>query len=178
MTIFTNNITFTDTSPNKPISTLGKDLISSTTGSAARTAINAQEQFTYGTWVPAYSMSTSGSVTTEASTGEYLLIPPDYVYVIFAISSKALNSPVGSVRITLPFPGITGTPVTFRAQSWGSTVTYLQGTVASNSTIREFISLQKNTPGQAAVNVSSTDLATGTNVNFLQGAVLYRRFFE
>jgi hypothetical protein len=39
MTIFTNNITFTDTSPNKPVSSLGKDLISSTTESNIRNLI-------------------------------------------------------------------------------------------------------------------------------------------
>ena len=43
MTIFTNDITFTDTSPNKPVSALGKNLISSTTASAARVAISAAE---------------------------------------------------------------------------------------------------------------------------------------
>lgn len=175
MTIFTNDITFTDTSPNKPVSTLGKNLISSTTESAARTAIAAQEQFTFGTWTPAYSMNTSGSVQALTAQGRFLLIPPDFVWVWLVLSSSSLNSPVGGVSITLPFPCLEATPVTIRAQSWGSTITYLQGVAASSSATRAFITLFKNNHGQNFAGVASSDLSSVSNGNFINATLLYQR---
>ena len=142
-------------------------------GATARASLDlgtiATNDISQGTWTPAYVMTTSGSVTVDSgSTGTWLRIG-NWVYFSGYIVSSGVSSPVGSVRISLPFPSKSVRnfySVTVGVPALWATAMTLHAYIATTTSTTSFL-LTKNASNTAITFVSAADLATSSPANQL-----------
>ena len=127
-----------------------------------------------GAWTPAYVMSTSGSVTPNLALGDYFLLG-DLVIFSATLRSSALVSPVGSVRISLPFPaaisGAEGWSISIAPASWGTAMPDMRAIINTP----QAITLTKNATNSPVATVVAADLAGASNSNLIRLSGWYRR---
>jgi len=138
------------------------------TGSA-----NYLDDYEEGTWTPAYSPTTSGTLTHDVQVGSYVKIGK-FVYCTFEIRTDAISSLSGSIRLGgLPFTTISG------QTHGGLTVGYTNDFVTSRPI--GGVPQQASTYFTLTYDVSGTDLqdfpvsymSSSTNDNYMIGSLWY-----
>jgi len=134
---------------------------------------NTLDDYEEGTWTPAYSFGTSGSVTQSLTSGRYTKIG-NVVNLFCRIATSAISSPTGNVSITgLPFASASGSNYGVaigQAASFASDVLIRAQIEPSVSRI----DVVKGKSNEGAVYLQGSDFASGSAKNILDLSVTYR----
>ena len=142
------------------------------TGSAPAEVLDHYEE---GTWTPAASFSTSGSVTSSGVTGKYTKIG-NVVYIDMKFFTTAISSPSGTFTITgLPFAPMSdtftkvGLAIGFMRE-WATDMPNFRGLIGGSSHISFY---KQATNSATSSNVQGSDFAAGDSDNYLYGSACY-----
>ena len=127
-----------------------------------------------GLWTPTYIMSTSGAVVPNIAVGDYFKLG-NLIIFSATLRSASLSSPVGSVRISLPFPaaisGPEGWPLSITPSAWATSMPEMTAVINNPN----FISLTKHPSNAPVTFVVATDLAGTANANLIRLSGWYRQ---
>lgn len=139
-------------------------LATSTTTGWLLFATESEPDYEEGTWTPAYTFSTSGSVTHGTQVGRYVRLG-NIVVASFVLNTTASSSPSGSVKVSgLPFAAastasLRSSMAIGRAASFATSMT-LRGFVDASASE---ITLAKNATNAGGSAVSNSDIASSGN---------------
>ena len=142
---------------------------SATAGTGTSELFSDYEQ---GSWTPAWSFATSGSVTLGSATGTYTKIG-DIVYAYCFVSSTSISSPSGQAKITgLPFSATDFVGASFSLVRRFSTSfsANLRGEVAGT----EVYFYDHATDSVPATYLEGSDFSSGGNFNQLRFNIVYK----
>jgi len=155
---------------NLIIGTSGNGIdFSATAGTGTSELFSDYEQ---GSWTPAWSFATSGSVTLGSATGTYTKIG-DIVYAYCFVSSTSISSPSGQAKITgLPFSATDFVGASFSLVRRFSTSfsANLRGEVAGT----EVYFYDHATDSVPATYLEGSDFSSGGNFNQLRFNIVYK----
>jgi hypothetical protein len=120
-----------------------------------------------GTWTPAYVLTTSGSVTTNAASGKWFRLG-SLCFFYAVLRSGSVTSPVGTVRLSLPFVAAAVTPLSIGTiDSWAAGITDLKASTYTNTAE---VSLFRN---NTIFVVTAADLSAANPGNFIRYGGLF-----
>jgi hypothetical protein len=120
-----------------------------------------------GTWSAQYIL-TSGSVTRNVTTGKWFRLG-SLCFFYGNLRTSSVSSPVGNVRLSLPFVSLEATPLGIGIlDNWGAAITDIKCYTAGGAA--QVVLLRNNTDWP----VTASDLFTGNNGNAIQ----WGGFFE
>jgi len=146
---------------------------SSATGATSGSEI--LDHYEEGTWTPAASFSTSGSVTCSGVTGKFTKIG-NVVYIDMKFFTTDISAPSGTFTITgLPFAPMTdtftkvGLAIGFMRE-WGTDMPNFRGLIGGTATISFY---KQATNSATSSNVQGSDFAAGDSDNYIYGSACY-----
>jgi len=131
---------------------------------------NTLDDYEEGTFTPAWSFATSGSVTLSSASGSYVKVGR-VVYLDVFLQTSAISSPTGAATLTgLPFSGDFGGAVAkAELRRWATSMPELSG-VAFGTTIV----FRKNAINAANYsNLEGSDFGSAANNNTMVLSLFY-----
>jgi hypothetical protein len=161
-TISTPTITGQATIPT--INLTGGQITFPATQSASSDA-NTLDDYEEGTWTITVTTGTSGTVTASAKTGAYTKVGR-LVTITGYIDFSSVSSPVGYLRLSLPFASASGA-------SFESAVSFMFNSVVS-ANVADFVGTVNNNAATLDIYLGNASILSATSANQVQASTSIR----
>ena len=128
---------------------------------------SALDSYLQGTWIPALTCGTSGTITVDVADGKYTKVG-NLVTVFARLNVVGVSSPVGELRLTgLPFPiGTSGSEGSFAPFAFGLAATATTAIVGTPVASASYAVISKYSAGGVANLAGDVQNGTGMKVSF------------